>query len=152
MREQVPMVLGVASRELVELATLDELLAGVGSRRLEQAILRRGTREIRRHERLTDQVREAIDDLRGWEESTRRNRTRRLQREGPGEDRQATQDHPLRVGQQLVAPFECRVQRLLTRQRRPDAGREQSEAIVEAGGDALDAERGDPRRGELDRE
>src|SRR4030095_14905909 len=115
MLEQVPMVLGGAARELSELGTVDELLAGIGSRRLEQAILRRGTSQIRRHERLTDQVREAIDDRWGREARTRRNRGGGLEREGPGEDRQATQDHPLGFGQQLMAPVERRVQRLLPR-------------------------------------
>ncbi len=51
-----------------------------------------------------------------------------------------------------MAPVERRAQGLVTRQRRAVAAREQPEPVVEAGGDALDPERGGARRGELDRE
>jgi hypothetical protein len=53
------------------------------------------------------------------------------------------QEHALGLEQQLVAPVERRPQRLVPRQCRPPAASRQVEAIIEAGGDLLDAERAD---------
>ena len=62
------------------------------------------------------------------------------------------QQAPLRLGQQLVAPVQRRAQRLMPRQRGAPAAGKQCEAIVEAPGDLLDAERRRPGRSELDGE
>ena len=48
--EEVTIVLGVASREVVEFGALDELLARVGARRLEQAVVHDRAADIRRQE------------------------------------------------------------------------------------------------------
>ena len=50
MLEEVSKVLGVASRDLVRFGALDELLARVGARRLEQAIVHDRAADIRRQE------------------------------------------------------------------------------------------------------
>src|SRR6267142_4837172 len=50
MLEEVSIVLGVASREVVQFGALDELLARVGARRLEQTIVQARAADIRRHE------------------------------------------------------------------------------------------------------
>ena len=54
-----------------------------------------------------------------------------LQRPAAGEDRQPPQQHPLRLGEQVVAPVHRRPQRLLARQGGPAARRQQAEAVVE---------------------
>src|SRR5205807_838005 len=59
--EEIPTVFGVASRELLEFAALRELLVREGPRRLEQPIPPRCATEIRRDERLRNQVCGAID-------------------------------------------------------------------------------------------
>ena len=48
--EEVPIVLGVASRDVVQFGALDELLARVGARRLEQTIVQARPADIRRQE------------------------------------------------------------------------------------------------------
>src|SRR5205823_9619832 len=62
--EEIPTVFGMASRDLLEFAALREFLERVGPRRLEQPIPPRRAAEIRREERLPDQVRGAADDVR----------------------------------------------------------------------------------------
>jgi hypothetical protein len=51
---EIPIIFGVASRDLIEFAALCEFLERVGSRRLEQPIPRRCAAEIRRDERIRD--------------------------------------------------------------------------------------------------
>src|SRR2546425_4605035 len=58
----------------------------------------------------------------------------------------------LDVGEQLVAPVERRAEGLMARQPRPAAFGEEVKPIAEAAGNAVDAERGDTRRRQLDRE
>ena len=48
--EEVSKVLGVVSRDVVEFCAPDELLARVGARRLEQAVVHDRAAHIRRHE------------------------------------------------------------------------------------------------------
>ena len=103
--EEVPTIFGVASRDLLEFAALREFLDRVGPRRLEQAIPPRCAAEIRRDERLRDQVRGAVDDIRAGELVNRRYRTRRLQCELAGKDREPPQDDTL--GLREVSPLAC---------------------------------------------
>src|SRR3989442_778380 len=58
--EQSPEVLRMAPGEGCQLATLTELLAGVGARRLEQAVLHGELAGMGRHERPGDQARDAV--------------------------------------------------------------------------------------------
>jgi hypothetical protein len=57
---------------------------------------------------------------------------RRIQREPGGKNRQPAQQAPFGLGQKIVAPVERCAQRLMTRQRRTTAGRQQPEAILQA--------------------
>ncbi len=98
MLEEVSIVLGVASREVVQFGALDELLARVGARRLEQTIVHDRAADIRRHERLAHQVRDRIGDLRRGDVDARRDGAGGVQREGPDEHPQPAQDHPLGFG------------------------------------------------------
>ena len=106
--EQIPVILGMAPREPLELAALDEFLACVRARRLEEPIGHDRPADVRRHQRLGDQVRHALDDVRGGDLEARSDRGGRVEREAPGEDRQAPQDHPLGRGEQVVAPVQRR--------------------------------------------
>ena len=60
-------------------------------------------------------------------------------------DRQAAQQHPLQLRQQIVAPVERRPQRLLAQRGGPAATGQQSEALIQAPNDLVD--RQDPRPG-----
>ncbi len=77
---------------------------------------------------------------------------RRLQRPAAGEHREAAEQDPLLLGQQVVAPVDQRPQGLLARQRGPVAACQQTEAVRQALGDLLHRKRAQARRGELDRQ
>ena len=76
----------------------------------------------------------------------------RAQLEAAGEDAEPAQQHPLVRLEQVVAPLERRLERLLPRRRRAAAGAEEPEAVVEPLGHRRGAERAEPPGGELDRE
>src|ERR1700693_161055 len=131
--KKVPIAFGVASRCRVELAGLNELLERIISGGFEQAIAYCRAASVRSHERFRDQVRNAIDDVQRRNRVNCYYRTRSLQREAASEDCQATQQHALGFGQQLVAPVERRSQCLMTGQCGPAAAREEPEPVVEPG-------------------
>jgi hypothetical protein len=70
----------------------------------------------------------------------------------PPKDRQSTQQCPLGVIQERVAPVERRPQRLLTRVGGAATARQQGQTIVEAFLDLGGRQHADARRGELDRQ
>src|SRR5207302_715114 len=82
--EEIPTVFGVASRHLLEFAALREFFERVGARHLEQPIPPGRATEIRRDERLRDQVRDAVEDIRAGDLVSRRYCTRRLQCDDAG--------------------------------------------------------------------
>jgi hypothetical protein len=151
-REEVPVVFGVPSGHLVELAALGELLERVGPHRLEQPVARGRAGGLHDDERFCGQVRDAVLDRGRAEARGGRDRARRLQREAAREDGEAMQDGPLDGGEQLVAPVERRPQGLVPRQRGPVAAGEQPESIVQTGGELVHPERGGAGRRQLDRE
>ena len=138
LRKQVAVMLGMASCERVELAAFRELLEGVGTHRIEQPVLCDRTAHFGRDERLRHQVREIVDHVRCDDVFAGYHGRCGLQRERPGEDRQAAQDHALHGGEQFVAPVERRAQRLVARQRRALAAGQQTEAVVQACGQPFD--------------
>jgi len=129
-----------------------ELLQGVGPRRLDQPVARHRAIDIRRYDGLRDQVRDAFDDFRRADLGARRDGARRSQRESVGEDRKAPEYRPLGPGEELVAPFEGRAQRLVPRHRRLSPAGEQLKTIVEVHGEATQAQGVDPRCRKLDGE
>ena len=76
----------------------------------------------------------------------------RLQRPAAGEDRQAAEEHPFRLGQQVVTPVDRRPQPLLAGQGRPAPARQQPEAVVQARGNLLGRQQADPRRRQFNRQ
>jgi len=69
-----------------------------------------------------------------------------------GEDAQATEQDALVLAEQVVAPVESGMQRLLPPGRRAGATHEQAESIVEAPGDFLHTKEPDPSSRELERQ
>ena len=73
-------------------------------------------------------------------------------RPAAGEHRQPAQQPVVVLGQEVPAPVDERVERLLARDRGPAAAGEQPEPVTEPLRDVVRRHRRDPRRGELDRE
>jgi hypothetical protein len=142
----------VAARELFLFAAFGELLQSVSAGCVQQTIARTGVIDVRHDERLRDQAGNSVNHVRRGGLGARHDRADRLQVEGAGEDRQAAEQHPLGLRQQLVAPIERRPQGLVPRQSRPPSSGQQPKAIIEAGGEPLDAERGDACRRHFNRQ
>ena len=100
----IPQVFGMASLDLLALATVGELFEGVGPCRPEQPIAGCRTFDISRDERFRDEARDARDDIGDGNLAARRDHARRLQREAAGKNGKAPQDHALGLREQLVAP------------------------------------------------
>jgi len=130
---EAEVVVAVPVAQLILLTELGELLGAVLPDRVEQAVARDGAVDLRRDQRFRDQIGKAVDDFRRRDLRACHDRTGRLQAEHTSKDRQATQDRALGLGQQLVAPVERRPQRLVPRQRRAAAARQQVQTIIEAG-------------------
>jgi hypothetical protein len=138
--EQVPIVFCVVMRKPFALAAFLELFARIGARRVEQPVARNSALDLRRDERLRDQAQKPLDYARRGEFRAGGYGGGCLQAERAGEDRETTQHDAFGLGQQLVAPVERRPQRLVPRQGRPPSAGQQSEPIVETGGERLYAE------------
>ena len=84
----------------------------------QNAQLLRSTRAIssgrRRNQRFCYQGCDALNDLRPAYSLAGRNGDSRVERKRPDKYRQSTQDSALGRGQQLVAPGQCRAQRLMS--------------------------------------
>ena len=98
----------MAPRRRVELAGLAKLLERISSGRLEQPIAQHRAAGVRGHQRLRDQVRNAIDDIRRCDRIIRRYRPRGRQDEAARENCQAAQHDAL--GQFSLAASPCRPQ------------------------------------------
>jgi len=108
--------------------------------------------DIRSDERLGDETRDTVDDSGRGDFGARGDDTRRFQAEAAGEDRQAAQHNALGLGEQLVTPVQCRLERLMPRQRRPTTPGEQTEPIVQARCEGLYTQRRAAGRRQLDRQ
>ena len=79
-------------------------------------------------------------------------RDHRIEQEISGKYAELPQDPRFGLRKQVVAPVERRAQRLLPRQRRSPAGRQEFEPVVQKCRDLRRTEHHRARRGELDRE
>ncbi len=127
-----------------------ELLHRILAHRLEHRVAA-GIR-VERHERLVDESREELEDVACRDLASCGNGLGGVEREPAREHGEAAQQRALRLGEKVVAPVDQCAQRLLSRQRRPVAGGEQAEAVVDARGDLLDRQRAQARCRELERE
>jgi hypothetical protein len=98
--------------------------------RLEQAPATGGCRSIQCYQRFRDKTRYAARDTRCGTVSVTNDESRRLQRAPTREDSQMAQRPLLPTGQQLIAPVERCMQRLVPRRRRPSAAGQQSEPVI----------------------
>ena len=134
----------------VELAGDDELLGGVLADRLEQLI--RAAVALLQKERLLDEPGGEVCDLRRGLAVARADLLDRRQVEPTGEHRHPTQEAPLLLGEQGVAPLHRGAERPLRTVGPPRRLREQVEQIVEVKGDVLQIEPDHPCGRELDGE
>jgi hypothetical protein len=135
------------------LAGLGQPVAAVGGHRLQQAVAR-AVGAVRDHdERTVDKPGEQPRHVgRGDRAGLAAHLLGRLQRAAVGVHGQAPQHDAFRLGEQVPAPVDHCGQRLLARGRVPAAGRQQPEPVVQPGHQLADAERPDPRRGQLQRQ
>src|SRR5215475_7019768 len=136
----------MTSGHLVELPAVGELLERVDPRGLEQAVLRVGIRDLDDDQRLFRQVRHDVYRLRRVEVVGRDDGASRLQCEPPGKNGEAAEDGLLDRREELVTPVESRPQRLLARECRAVAPREESKPIVETRSELVQAEGSGPGR------
>ncbi len=134
------------------LAGVAEPLARVQPHRLEQPVAPLASALVSGDERLLDETREHVGAPRDVETGAGADGLDRAQLEAAGEDAEPAQEHPLVRLEQVVAPLEGRLERLLPRRRRAAAGAEEPETVVEPLGHRSGAERAEPPGGELDRE
>ena len=127
-------------------------MARVEADRLQQPVAAVADAVVGRDQRLLDQARKYVGDLAPVEAVAGTHRLDRGQFEASGEDGQAAEEDSLVVGEQLVAPLEGRLQRLLARRRGAAACAQQPEAVVQPLRDRVRPQRAEPGCGELDRE
>ena len=137
----------------LHLAGLDELLAGVLADGLEHPVARRGP-AVNEDEGSIDEPGQPVHQL----ELVHRRRAvaddprRGIGGPAPGEDRQPAQETSIVLGQEIPAPVDQGVKRLLARDGRPPAAGQEPEPVAEAKGDVIGRHRRDARRSELDRQ
>ena len=134
------------------LAGVGEPLARVQPDRLEQPVAPLASAFVRGDERLLDEAREHVGALRDIEAGSAAHGLDRVQLEAAGEDAESAQQHPLVRLEQIVAPLERRLERLLPRRRRATPGAEEPETVIEPVGHRGGTERAEPAGGELERE
>ena len=137
------------TRNPFRFTTLGQLVERIGPNRLEQSPAAR-RRRCPANERLGHQACDAFGNHGGRRTGIAHHRRRRLERETTRENGQATQQGPLRLRQQLVAPVQRRTQGLVPRQRHAAAGRQQAEAIIQEVGRLRKSQRRGARRREFD--
>ena len=117
----------MAATRVNTLATVQQLLRGVGARGVEQSILNDCASHIGRNEGFGDQT------FNGGHHVTvvARHGMRRLQREGSCEDREAAEHRALLIPQETMTPVECRSQAAVASQSAALVETEQSQLVVE---------------------
>ena len=134
----------------VRLVRRGELLLCVLTHRLEHPVARRFGVDL--DERFVDQGGHEVEHVVRGDRAAGGHRFGRVEREAAGECCQP-REHGLLGGiEQVVAPVDQRAQRLLSRQARPGAAREELEAVVQTLGDRFDRQRAHASGGELQRE
>ncbi len=143
----------VSVRHRRRLVGFDQLLAGVLADRLEHPVAGRGA-AIRKHERAIHEAGQAVREVDRIDLPV-------VVADDPGshghrpparEHGQAPQQPAVLVREQVPAPVDQRVQRLLARDRGPAATGQEPEPVTEPEGDVLGRHRRHPGRGQLDRE
>ena len=141
------------------LAGLQQPLLGVLAQRLQQAVALLGPARLGQHQRLVHQPREQVQHL------PRRHRVARVAgaarphglgrlqgeaaRRAPGEDGQAPEQGPLRLGEEVVAPVDGRLEGLLPAQGGAPAPGQQAEPVTQARRELLRGQHPHPGRRQL---
>ena len=102
------------------------------------------------HERLVDQLRDAVEHIERIDVVTADHRFRGVEGEAAREHAEAIQDHAVAFVEQVVAPVDGSAQRLVTFHRGAAASGEEPEPLVESSRDLLGAHHPGACRRELD--
>ena len=144
----IPSEVGGAHRGV--LPGLDETLGGVLASDFEQPESARAWFGLQ--QRLVHQGGEQVENVEALDAVAGAHLPGGFEAETAGEHRQATQQRPLAVGEQVVAPLDHRLKRRLTGRHRPGVPRQQAEIIPERRRDLGHGEHVDPGGGQLDGE
>ena len=147
---EVAEVLDVAAHEVGGQSALAQALARELVDRFQHAVALAAVRSD--HQRLARQLGEQVGDAIPVEVLAGTDRRGGLRRASSCEHRQSREKRSLVDGQQLVAPVDQRVERLLPRQCGAASAGEQAKAVVQAREHPLERHGPDAGRGELDRE
>ena len=134
------------------LAGLAEPAERVLADRLQQAEPRLAALVVRPDQRLRHQAREQVQHLVAGDPVAATDRLGRVERPAAGEHRQAAEQDPLPLVEQVVAPVDQRPERAVARQGGLAPAGQQPEAVVEPPDELPRAEHGHPGRRQLDRE
>jgi hypothetical protein len=129
-----------------------ELVVRVRARRLEQPVTRRVVVRLRRDERLVDERLQQIEDVEFIAPVDRTDRRRTVERKAIDEHAQAPEECALPLVEEIVAPVDERVERLLPGHRVAAAAGEHAEAFVEPVVQLLGAQQLHACRREFERE
>ncbi|MGY4282488.1 hypothetical protein ACVWXO_001708 [Bradyrhizobium sp. LM2.7] len=144
-----PVVVGVAGSEC---SFVSRDLEQIGARRVQQAVAHHRADRSRRHHRLGDEAVDGFKQPSAVDAFVRYDLERGVNGEMPGEDCKPAQHEAFDVGQELVAPVQRSLQRLLPRRRGTLTLPEQVEAFIQQRRGLLQAIGFDPAGGELDRQ
>ena len=143
---------GVRLEQRCLLAARAQPLDGVGPLGLEHPESLRSGRRPAPDERPLDQLGEVAGNPFVPRPAVAGHGHRRIEREASGEDGKAAKGRSLRLAEQIVAPADHRMQRLVLRQRAPTRPCQQLEAIGETRLDRGEPEGRHPHRRQLDRQ
>ena len=142
----------VTVRQGGRLAGRDELLARVLADRLEHPVAHRVA--VHEHERAVDEAGQTIFEIERIHPDgvVADDPGRHRDRPAPAEHGQAPEQAAILVGQEVPAPVDQRVERLLARDGRPPTPGQQAEPVAQPHRDVVRRHRRDARRRELDRQ
>src|SRR4051812_22585996 len=123
------------------LAGFVELAPAVVAERLQKLIAGFAVAVDDRHERLVDKVSEYVEYVAGGDVVARANQLCGANSEAAGKHRQPPEDALFVAEQQVVTPIDQVAQGLLAWLCRPCAGGQQTEPVVDAGGDVAERQR-----------
>ncbi len=142
---------GMSRGERVRLAGVVELSPRIEANRLEQPVAAVGAAVVEAHEGLLDEAPEHVRDVGRLEEVARADHLGRAELEAAGEHAEPAEEDALVGLEQVMAPAERRLERLLPGRSLARPGPKKTEAVVEPGRNRGGGQRPDPTRGELER-
>src|SRR4029077_13851403 len=142
----------MAHQDLFGLPGLKQPLTSVVTDSFKKAIARLIDFPVHNEQRLAGQLSDPVEDEMAIDLDSSANRLGAYQAEASDKDREPSQNRLLRFGEQVIAPVNSCLKRLVAGNGTPAAPREQAESFVQPVGDLAYRQDTDLRRGKFDRE